>query len=68
MGSARATSITAENSCGTVNPAPPSSCGQSQRAEAGPLECGDLVKGILVVEVSVLGARRDAVEQLVPLR
>ena len=56
MGSARATSITAENSCGTVNPAPPRSLGQPQRAEAGPLQGGDLVKWVLVVEVSVLGA------------
>ena len=38
---------------------------QPQRAEAGAFECDDLIKGVLVVEVSVLGSGGDLAEQSV---
>ena len=40
-------------------------CRQPQRAEAGALECDDLIEGILVVEISVLGSGGDLAEQSV---
>ena len=41
--------------------------GQSQRSEAGALERGDLVKWVLVVEVSILGSGSDLTEQFTEL-
>lgn len=37
--------------------------GQPKRAEAGPFERGHLIEGVLVVEITVFGARRDVGEQ-----
>ncbi len=45
MGSARATSITAENSCGTVNPAPPSSAGSRSVPKPARLSAATWSKG-----------------------
>ena len=63
IGSACATSMIAENSCRTENPGTAQVGRQPQRAEAGALECDDLIEGVLVVEVSVLGAGGDLAEQ-----
>ena len=65
MGSACATSITAENSCGTVKTYATTMFWQSQCAKFCAFQCSDLIKWVLVVEVSVLApaaiwARRSA--------